>query len=595
MNQLPAELKIQIFNLCDLPSKICMYDYLLDHDKELDIKYLNIMNDKLINKFSHSDIESIIKTDNTDYFIYLLHKIPKSNFIKRYFIVDNNVIERCFSNGSCGIIRYFLSTKIYSDLIIQIGKDLCYLSIKNNNINILKLLTDHGIKWDSRIFFAAAEANNLELFDYFRMNNLGIYEELFINNRRVNQEILLSDEFLTNNCYIRKYKDEIYNSIAKHGNIQFLEYMYQISPPVNITLSSSLLNFHISVIKWSITKFIPIHKDYCYKAAQSGNLDNLKWLRKNGCTWDLEVLQCAYKSGNLELFLYVIKKFNVDVLNIKNFVDLLDGISFDIIKYLFQLDIEIPIEVLYKSCSDNNFEVFKYYIEMKGTSGVNPTILEPKIISKQNYIDYLTDKKYIFRYTYELCYITGDLYELGKLYKDIAMGNVEKIYELFLTETNTNSYKSMDINDYIMTTLLTKAISHKNYHFIKWYVDKGIHIYDKIINILIKENYADIFAYCIEHGYKFTSSNIDNIMLLDRLEFFIIIDSSSIDFGRHLNNCLNIYKYLYNNKRLKFDLPLYSRASDEKRTDIIEWLNSINYPNYPMNDSLFSRFRSFFQ
>ena len=56
------------------------------------------------------------------------------------------------------------------------------------------------------------------------------------------------------------------------------------------------------ILKWLILLGSKEAKKYiCYRAAENGHLEILKWARENGCTWDEQTCSKAAMNGQLEI------------------------------------------------------------------------------------------------------------------------------------------------------------------------------------------------------------------------------------------------------------------------------------------------------
>ncbi len=91
---------------------------------------------------------------------------------------------------------------------------------------------------------------------------------------------------------------------AESGQLNILKWLlkngYDWEQDRSICATASL-NGHFDVLKWVRKNYFEWDKFTCSFAARNGHLDILKWARENGCEWD--ELTCAYaaKNGHLNV------------------------------------------------------------------------------------------------------------------------------------------------------------------------------------------------------------------------------------------------------------------------------------------------------
>jgi len=69
----------------------------------------------------------------------------------------------------------------------------------------------------------------------------------------------------------------------------------------NMSLNDSILNGYSTLIKYLyLNKQYEFTDDTFQYAAENGNLDNMKWLKDQGCCWGINTFSYASKNGNLD-------------------------------------------------------------------------------------------------------------------------------------------------------------------------------------------------------------------------------------------------------------------------------------------------------
>lgn len=557
-SELPIEIKLEIFNKSTYVSKISIYQYIITYDEVAD-RYLELIKSQLNKVIFIRDIKEIFKTDNVKLYKLILEMSPTVSYIDRYLrLKDYQILKLAVSYGSIGILEFLFNKHI--DISEDDQAAICYKAIRKNHIDCLNYIRSKDFKWRSDIFLAAAKSNNFELFKYFHNNNLNINEDL--NQEKniflLNNPYSLTDKNMTNTCHIWKHIDRMYHSVAKHGNIEFLDYLYNIKPITNGKyLSSSIKKNNNKIIEWGIKKLIPMTEKHCRVAASTGNLELLKWLREIGCPWDGRTAISACKSGNIKLFEYVTQKLD-DTIICFNTIYIYQAAKrnhLEMVKYLNDRGFPGNISVLYFSSKHNNFEMFKYGVDrgyyIYELKKEDAELMENTLVKKNRivYLKYLIINRYQF-----IKPLSNTCCQFGK-------------FNLIKTLNLQCNFDNISI-----------ASMNEHYFIIVKLVENGMPLESIIIsNIIINDN-INMFRWCLNHGYLITRSDLITTLAFDRLEFFKLM-AHLFQYRDEISliskKSLNILKYLHQNQMLSFDLNLYSLTNDIK---VIGWLKSINYP-----------------
>ena len=103
-------------------------------------------------------------------------------------------------------------------------------------------------------------------------------------------------------CYNDSYYVDITAGAAAGGNLEMLKWARKNGCNWNSqTCSRAAENGHLEVLKWARKNGCDWNSLTCARAAKNGHLEVLKWARKNGCDWDSWTCAYAAKNGHLEV------------------------------------------------------------------------------------------------------------------------------------------------------------------------------------------------------------------------------------------------------------------------------------------------------
>ena len=87
------------------------------------------------------------------------------------------------------------------------------------------------------------------------------------------------------------------------GNVEMFRYMKSNYPKINNTentFANAAKNGNLENMKWLKENGCPWKKDIFANATKNGNLENMKWLKENGCPWNGWTFASAAEKGNIE-------------------------------------------------------------------------------------------------------------------------------------------------------------------------------------------------------------------------------------------------------------------------------------------------------
>lgn len=583
LDTLPAELRIEVFNRCDYPSKIVFYEFLLHQSYPKAEAPGN-------RYFNNSEIVDLIKYDNPELIEYYIHKKPDKSYIDKYIKSLDTVYTIAISLECLKIIRSLVknfdrySEGCLDELKPETKSDIMNMMIVNERVSEVGELYQKGVAPNSDIFLRIAERDNLELFKKLRGVNLKIKEPLVLStygSLDIDKR-LLHDKNFVNTCIIRKNLEDIYSAAAANGNIEFLEYLWTIQPlKKSECLAPAVRGKHINVIDWSISKLIPFCSKYSLEAAKTGDPELLKQLENRGCPWDSCIIYSAAESGNILMYEYVRSNWHrhydepqiFDVGKLSKAV--VSSNSSDMIEYVNLR--EYSSDCLYYPLINDNFELFKFVLK-RINKDLDYSIMEI-IVTRRRYLEYILES------------VSDDTLELIKrsVMYSFILGYLDTfiyLLEVYKNKTGNN----LDLK--VVNIHLTLAVQGIHYHIIEYCVNRGITIYPNIIDGIIKSNNINMVKFLKEKKVTFDDSNLEVCTLHDNLEMFQVLQD--LFYPKIIETCvthgaLKILKYIHEHL---YKVNMYPNGSEilTNRTrrnntngneDVLKWLISIGCSHSP--------------
>ena len=94
------------------------------------------------------------------------------------------------------------------------------------------------------------------------------------------------------------------------GTQHFLKEIFNLQVVVFVSVNKNKRAYHVvewaakngnlDILKWLKRNGCPWNEDTFTAAATHGNLENMKWLKKNGCHWKENTFYGAVENGNIE-------------------------------------------------------------------------------------------------------------------------------------------------------------------------------------------------------------------------------------------------------------------------------------------------------
>ncbi len=99
----------------------------------------------------------------------------------------------------------------------------------------------------------------------------------------------------------RQFTETTFYKVAYYGNLNLMKWIRKQSCPWSSSTFCSALSFgKVENMMWLKEEGCPWSGATFSSAAQSGNLDNMKWLKEEGCPWGGDTFYKAAQSGNLD-------------------------------------------------------------------------------------------------------------------------------------------------------------------------------------------------------------------------------------------------------------------------------------------------------
>ena len=548
IDNLPNELKKEIFNNSNYISKIIFYNFLKDYDT-INLSEWN----KELNKYiDNNNLEELILLNDNKLLDKILEQKPKVFYLDTFLKLTDKILILASKFGSDKIINWYCKLVNIND--INIEKICCYLALKNGHTGCLKLLKSYNFRWGSNIFLACSKSNNFELFKSMMETYLDIDENLTSDNIKesdkmikkiltVNGGINIKDKYFANSFHIKKNLDKIYNSVCKNCNIEFIEYLYKLYPqikPTNIVKCINKKNTFkdtTKVIQWSMNQLLPITTEFCNIAAKIGNFELLIWLRQKGFTWDKYTIIEACRSGNIKMFEYIQSYNDIDN-NINLLEYAVESNNLDLVKMLYKQDYKISTTVISFSIISNNYNIFKYFFDNGDYTKFNQMELLDLALQNNN-------EKFILEFIKRGLFIND-----GPL---IYLKHFQKL------NNKLETIKSLD-TIFEIGKYLTYTIIDHNYDIFLWYLNKYNNILKEDINKIIKNNNRKLLEWIIE--------NEGDIFVIKEL----IVTNKKLDYIDYVKGIMTPEDYQLINRQSDLESNIY-----KQHNDIMFLVNSIDF------------------
>jgi ankyrin repeat protein len=288
---------------------------------------LNIMK-----KMKISELKKIISTNNEFFTIYSQNKnsirmcVLWNTYEEKFF--DKDILEKYLDILNENIIDFFIQKDI------TISYSVLKILIKHNKLDLIKYLIENSIFKGSLYILLSTTIidNRLNIIQYFVESggvNIKAYDDLNLIQTEPPHVI----QFLENNLGpplllaigeghldIVKYliemgainqPDYVYIAI-ENGNLDIVKYLVESSFDINQHqfLIYAVMNNNLNIIEYFVDNGADIHTQNetpLYVAVDNENLDIVKYLVEKGARPDQAILDLAYNSGYNNIYNFLRK------------------------------------------------------------------------------------------------------------------------------------------------------------------------------------------------------------------------------------------------------------------------------------------------
>lgn len=149
---------------------------------------------------------------------------------------------------------------------------------------------------------------------------------------------------------------------SRNGNLEFLIEFWQKGIFWNPYICYKAAEHgHLNILKWikSIGNLVISDTNICKAAAKGGQLEILKWLRENNCQWDIDMCKEAAKYGQLELLQWA-RQNDCEWRYDNVYIQAAKSGQLEILQWLRQNGGVMTSEVYYHAILLNNLEMIEW-------------------------------------------------------------------------------------------------------------------------------------------------------------------------------------------------------------------------------------------
>jgi len=256
--------------------------------------YLQIIVDHIIN--FRISVDTIKQTFNENIINDIINVIPEmKNMLNHLFfkIEDNDINDFTYS---VPLFEYYVKNNKFGDAYLN-PKVRCLkmnILIKNSDIDILEYIYSNGYIFTGNDITECLQSGSITAIEF--LCDIGLYP-LFTD---MIYNVAISGNIACIDYFIQKFPDvdiaRLYLGAAKSGNLECVKYVYEF------------LHKIIEQKKQKQIKQLCLHKEIiCEHAAESGNVDCLVFVHKNGGLMTQSVTEIAIQNNNIECLKYAVE------------------------------------------------------------------------------------------------------------------------------------------------------------------------------------------------------------------------------------------------------------------------------------------------
>lgn len=242
------------------------------------------------------------KNDNLDFLKWLFTYFNDDNFPEFESIIEPIFDEVCL-HGHLDIL-WWLSTDLITEgdsFVLWLKYNNVEDAAANGHIHVLEFFrNEYSITADTDVCRRAAENGQLKVLQWIQENGFrnsipsGAIAEFngFLPSFPRSAEVTSTLE----------WNEKICHAAAGNGQLEILKWLRKNHCPWNeTTCSEAARGGHLDILQWARANDCPWDEWTCTQAALSGHLHIIQWARQNGCQWNHDTCQKAAKGGHLHV------------------------------------------------------------------------------------------------------------------------------------------------------------------------------------------------------------------------------------------------------------------------------------------------------
>jgi len=187
-------------------------------------------------------------------------------------------IDKAIPHGSVDYIKWLLEKK----LIFYYDFESIKMAIKHNRLDIIKLFNSKISVHTDRLIKYAIEKNNLEIFKYLFCNkdtyDSWYTKEFIIAVKNENFEIMK----ILSKYNISKNNKEIFAEAAINGNFNHIKWLFENGFKYDTRVfMNSAKKGDLNIMKWLLENKFPYDSSILRYAIKNENMESIKWLLEN--------------------------------------------------------------------------------------------------------------------------------------------------------------------------------------------------------------------------------------------------------------------------------------------------------------------------
>lgn len=251
-----------------------------------------------------------------DIFIFNETNLYFNNFIKN--IRNMKGLKIIFKNPpewylaqSKSLVKWAMQHKKF-----KFTNKLPKFTTRNNDLKLLKFLKKNNCPINYETWCEAVSLQNIDILNYLKKSNVDInYDVLKIAAEKGNIDIF---KFLVK--YLeKKYctindTESLCNYAIMGGKLIMLKWLLKEGYKLDrLSFQYAALSDNIKFLVYiynlcSYDLSMPwFDEETCQAAAETGNLRNLKWLRKKNCPWDIRTTMTAFENEHYDVLKWAIE------------------------------------------------------------------------------------------------------------------------------------------------------------------------------------------------------------------------------------------------------------------------------------------------